>query len=337
VVKTGTLHFRFPQAPGEVWLADVRLHPVDEAMARRTIRFTPDTAAVLDEDSMCHLPGGSAAFVRPLVYDARASPGRLDAPYGQYLPDDALAGEVPGKLPFHLAAWALTPAERVQFKASRAPNTTRVWCYAPGYVCPDRLDVAGVKDVTGFEAHPVSLATAAVTSTPVGTAVGLTGGGEAADPWGPKEPIQPRLAATAMPQQTWATCSDGSPAVVMRETQSGTDVFLGVPALTPELVRPLGSEPPRNGEGADGAEGSAHRTRRDGARLRGGAGRPLTPLYRRRRRLRRTATTGPTGTRASSRARQKAHRADSVKVPRSRTSAQRRCQPCAIVFSCVVP
>lgn len=222
-----------------IWEEMVRLHPVDEAMARRTKRFTPDIAAILDEDSMCHLPGGSAAFVRPLVYDARASLGRSGAPYGQYLLDDALAGKVPAKLQFYLAAWALTPAERGQLKASRALNTTRVWCYAPGYVYSDRLDVAGIKEVTGFEAHPVSPAAAAVTPTPVGTAAGLTGGWEAANPWGPTGPIQPLFAVTATPQETWATYPDGSPAVVVRKTRGGTDVFLGVPALTPELVRAL--------------------------------------------------------------------------------------------------
>ena len=44
---------------------------------------------------------------------------------------------------------------------------------------------------------------------------------------------------TASPQETWATYADGSPAVVVRRAESATDVFLGVPALTPELVRAL--------------------------------------------------------------------------------------------------
>ena len=35
-------------------------------------------------------------------------------------------------------------------------GTTCVWCYAPGYVYPDRLDVAGIREVTGFEARPIS-------------------------------------------------------------------------------------------------------------------------------------------------------------------------------------
>ena len=216
-----------------IWEQLVRLHPVDEAMAKRTRPFAPDVAAILDEDSLCHLPGGSAAFAQPLIYEARASLGRSGAPYGQYLLDDALAGKVAAKLQFYLAAWALTPAERAQLKASRAPNTTRVWCYAPGYVYPDRLDVAGIKEVTGFEAKPVSPDTAAVTPTQVGTAAGLTDG------WGPTQPIQPLFTVTATPQETWATYADGSPAVVVRRTEGATDVFLGVPALTPELVRAL--------------------------------------------------------------------------------------------------
>ncbi len=222
-----------------IWEEMVRLHPVDEAMAKRARPFRPDIAAIVDEDSMCHLPGGSAAFARPLVYEARGSLGRSGAPYGQYLLDDVLTGKVPAKLQFYLAAWALTPAERAQLKASRTPNTTRVWCYAPGYVYPDRLDASGIREVTGFEARPVSPATATVTPTQVGVAAGLTDGPEATSGWGPTEPIQPLFTVAATPQETWATYEDGSPAVVVRRTGDATDVFLGVPALTPELVRAL--------------------------------------------------------------------------------------------------
>ena len=159
--------------------------------------------------------------------------GRSGAPYGQYLLDDALAGKVPAKLQFLLAAWALNPEERAQVKASRAPETTRVWCYAPGYIHPNRLDVSGIGEVTGFQARPASPGSAAVTPTEVGMAAGLTDG------WGPKEAIQPLFTVTATPQETWATYADGSPAVVVRRTGKETDVFLGVPALTPELVRGL--------------------------------------------------------------------------------------------------
>ena len=59
-----------------IWEEMVRLHPVDSAMLNRERPFTPDIAAILDEDSMCHLPGGSAALATELVYDALRAPGR---------------------------------------------------------------------------------------------------------------------------------------------------------------------------------------------------------------------------------------------------------------------
>jgi len=225
-----------------IWEQMVRLQPVDAALAKRTKPFTPDIAAILDEDSMCHLTGGSAPCARPLIYDSRAALGRCGAPYGQYLLDDALAGKVRAKLQFFLAAWALTPAERAQLAASRRSagfQPARVWCYAPGYITPDRREVAGIKEVAGFEAKLLPPALVRVTPTEVGKQAGLTEGWEAANKWGPKTPIEPLFTVAATPAETWATYEDGSPAVVVRRGPQGTDVFLGVPALTPELVRAL--------------------------------------------------------------------------------------------------
>ena len=48
-------------------------------------------------------------------------------------------------------------------RANRAPNTTRGWCDASGYICPDHLDMTGIQGVTGFEAKPVSPPTAKAT------------------------------------------------------------------------------------------------------------------------------------------------------------------------------
>ena len=221
-----------------IWEMMVALQPVDAALLQRRQRFTPEIAAIVDEDSMCHLPGGSAAFARPLIYDGRAALGRCGAPYGQYLLDDVIAQKVPAKLQVFLAAWALTAAERAALAAPH-PGQARVWCYAPGYVYPDRLDLAGIKDLTGFETRPVSLPSAAVTPTAAGQQAGLTEGWEALNPWAPKEPIQPLFAVTATPAETWAVYSDGSPAVVVRQSERGLEAFVGVPKLTPELLRAL--------------------------------------------------------------------------------------------------
>ncbi len=224
--------------PGEGWFNDAaiweeqkKLLPVEQAMIKRTRPFTPEIAAILGEDSLCHLTGGSSVAVKPLIYDARAALGRCGSPYGQFTLADALAGKVPAKLQIFLAAWSLSPAERRTLKANRPANTTRVWCYAPGYLLPDRFDIAAMSEVTGFKHRPVSPTLAEVTPTEEGRKVGLT------EPWGPKEAIQPLFSVEANAAETMATYKDGSPAVAVRRSPHGLDIFLGVPALTPELVR----------------------------------------------------------------------------------------------------
>ncbi|MDI9584579.1 MAG: hypothetical protein QM473_10205 [Acidobacteriota bacterium] len=216
-----------------IWDEIVRLRPVDEAMIRRAQPFTPDIAAIIDEDSMCHLPGGSAEFARPLIYEGRAALGRSGTGYGQYLLEDAIAGNVSAKLQVYLSAWALTPEERQALAANRRRGITRVWCYAPGYIYPDRQDIAGIEEITGFVAKAVALDSAEVTPTDTGRALGLS------EPWGPKAAIRPLFAVECAPDDALATYSDGSAAVAVRRSDAGTDVFVGVPKLTPELVRAL--------------------------------------------------------------------------------------------------
>jgi hypothetical protein len=251
--------------PGQGWFNDaaiweqiVRLRPVDEAMAIRKAPFTPEIAAVIDEDSMCHLTGGSALAARPLVYIGRHALGRSGAPYGQYLLEDVLAGHVPGRMQVFLSAWRLTAEQRKSLREKRltAPlqtgedhglwnrvrewfgggprrTVTRVWCWAPGYLYPDRADSAGIEEVTGFKAKAVTLPTAEAVPTELGRKQGL------AQAWGPKAKIEPLFSVEAAPGEVWATYSDGSPAVAVRRTKEGLDAFVGVPQLTPELLHAL--------------------------------------------------------------------------------------------------
>lgn len=245
--------------PGQGWFNDaaiwqeiVRLRPVDEAMMKRQAPFTPEVAAVIDEDSMCHLTGGSALAVRPLVYEGRAALGRSGAPYGQYLLSDVLEGNVPARMQVFLSAWRLTREQRQAlaeqrqagfwkkvsgwFGAGHASEVTRVWCWAPGYLYPDRADVAGIKEVTGFTAKAVKLPTAEVAPTELGRRHGL------ALAWGPKVKIEPLFSVEAEADEVWATYTDGSPAVAVRRSQAGLEVFVGVPQLTPELVQAVAKE-----------------------------------------------------------------------------------------------
>lgn len=226
--------------PAQGWFNDARiweemtlLHPLDAAMLERRRPFTPEIAAVVDEDSMCHLPGGSAVFATDLIYHARAALGRCGAPYGQYLLDDALSGHVPAKLQIFLSAWALSPEKRAALNARRAPGTVSVWCYAPGFLYPDRADISGIKEVTGFTAKTANVTTAEAAPTELGKKLGL------AAPWGIKQEIRPLFGVTASADVTLATYSDGTPAVAIRRTDQGSDVFVGVPQLTSELIRAL--------------------------------------------------------------------------------------------------
>jgi len=239
--------------PGQGWFNDaaiwreiVRLRPVDEAMCRRPQPFTPEIAAIIDETSMCHLAAGSAVAARPLIYEGRAALGRCGAPYGQYLMADALAGKVPARLLFYLSAWCLDDAQRQVLAAQRRDNiwttvtgwfgaqgTVRVWCWAPGYLRPERADLSGIAEVTGFTVRPAHVETAQATPTAYGRQRGL------ARAWGPTAKVTPLFTVEASGEEVWATYTDGSPAVAVRRAGTGYDVFVGVPQLTPELVHAL--------------------------------------------------------------------------------------------------
>jgi hypothetical protein len=214
-----------------IWEVQKKLMPVEQAMLKRARPFAPEIAAIVGEDSMCHLTGGSSVAAKPLIYDSRADLGRCGAPYGQFTLADALAGKVSAKLQVFLAAWSLTSSERRALTLNRPSNTTRVWCYAPGYLLPDRADINAMNEVTGFKHRAVSPASAEATPTEAGRKLGLT------KPWGPKEAVKPLFTVEATSEETLATYLDGSPAVAVRRSQCGVDIFVGVPALTPELVR----------------------------------------------------------------------------------------------------
>jgi beta-galactosidase len=216
-----------------IWEEMVLLRPLDAAMIERRGPFAPNIAAVVDEESMCHLPGGSAVVASNLIYDSRAALGRCGAPYGQYLLDDVLVGRVSAKLQIFLSAWALTPEKRATLAGRRTPGVVRAWCYAPGYLYPDRADAAGIKEVTSFEAKAADVATAEATPTQAGRKLGLVA------PWGPKHAIRPLFSVTASAEETLATYCDGTPAVAVRRSEKGVDVFVGVPQLTPEVIRAL--------------------------------------------------------------------------------------------------
>jgi len=187
--------------------------------------------------------------VRPLIYEARAALGRSGAPYGQYLLQDVIDGKVAARMQVFLSAWRLTAEQRqalaeqretgfwkkwtTRFGFGHGSDVMRVWCWAPGYLYSDHASATGIREVTGFKAKALTLPTAAATPTELGRKHGL------AQAWGTKTRIEPLFGVEAAPNEVWATYSDGSPAVAVRHTRAGYDVFVGVPQLTPELTHAL--------------------------------------------------------------------------------------------------
>jgi beta-galactosidase len=241
--------------PGQGWFNDaaiwqecVRLRPVDNAMLQRKEPFTPEIAAVIDETSMCYLTGGSSKAARPLIYEGRGALGRCGAPYGQYLMQDVIDGSVQARMQVFLSAWHLTPEQRTVLAEQRKrtlfhrmsgwfggddSRITRDGCWAPGLIYPERRDVDGVREVTGFKASLVNLPTAVVKPTEIGRKYGLL------KEWGPETKIDPLLSVEAASEEVRAVYSDGSAAVAMRKSKAGLDVFVGVPQLTPELIHAI--------------------------------------------------------------------------------------------------
>jgi hypothetical protein len=218
----------------EMWRIQSQLNPVEqEKLARRT-PFAPQIVAIVDENSMLHLSGQSRELAKPLVYDSRASFGRCGAPYGQVLLDDVASGCMAAPLQFFLAAWALTDQQRDMLHKNRRPGVTRVWCHAPGYVRPAGFDAEGITELTGFRVRAVNLDTTVVAPTPAGKDMGIT------TPWGQTTRLKPLFSVDPVPGDcVLATFSDGSAALVLRKSQTATDVYLAVPELTSQLVRAL--------------------------------------------------------------------------------------------------
>jgi hypothetical protein len=219
-----------------MWAEMKRLRALDEPLLKKPTPFRPQVAAVIDERAMLRVAAGGTSVTRPGIYEVRAPLGRIGAPYGQYLLDDALAGRVKAKLHVFLSAWSLTAAERTKLlKVTR--GSAKVWCYAPGWFDSEQTSLEAMRQLTGFEMKVVSPATPMATPTERGKLLGLE------KPLGGKQPVKPLLAAAdAKPEEVLATYADGSAAVALRRTPGGPSLFVGAPGLTSELLRLVARE-----------------------------------------------------------------------------------------------
>ena len=220
-------------ADPELWKVLDQVKEMDNEMLNRSKSYTPDIAVIIDEKSILHLAGGSDKIGRNLIYQSRAEFARCGVSWGQYMMEDLLNGNVFAPVQFFLSAWALTSDQREQLSSSRQPGVTRVWCYAPGYILPEKSDVSAMKSVSGFDHYLVELNSAVVTPTAEGTNLGINSS------WGVDQRIQPLFSVEDDSCVVLATYLDQKPAVAMRNSDSGIDIFIGTPQLTSELIRAI--------------------------------------------------------------------------------------------------
>ena len=214
-----------------MWVEMARLKALDEPLLENPLPFTPQVAAVIDEESMIRVAAGGDVLTRPGVYEVRGPLARTGAPYGQYLLDDVAAGRTRAKMYVFLTAWSLTADQRQQLLAATR-GRLRIWCYAPGYYDGNRASLEAMSELTGFKMSKLADVSAWAEPTSAGRALGL---GEA---FGVKKPIEPLFAAAdAAAPETLATYPDGSAAVALRRTEDGLSLFVGAAGLTSELLR----------------------------------------------------------------------------------------------------
>lgn len=223
---------------GTGWFKDKRmwrqmelLKALDQPMLDKPRPFRPQVAAVVDERSMLRVAFGGSVASGPCVSEARRNLARSGAPYGQYLLDDVTAGRVKAKMYIFLNAWCLSPEQRERIlEATR--GTLRVWCYAPGYQEPQRVNEKAMKELTGFRLVKVQPATAQASPTENGHQHGLK------NEFGVESPVTPLFAAAdASPDETMATYADDSAAIALRKTNDGWSLFIGTPGLSTQILR----------------------------------------------------------------------------------------------------
>ncbi|HEY3897351.1 MAG TPA: beta-galactosidase [Chthoniobacter sp.] len=216
-----------------MWEQMKKLSVLDDTLLQSPTPFHPEIAAVLDEPSMWHVAAGGQAVSGPCVYEARASLGRIGAPYGQYLLDDVAAGKVHAKLYVFLNAWSLTKDQREKLRDATRGSAC-IWCYAPGWFDGNILSPQqqATLELTGFQTTALGRYKAWATPSAAGKEAGLT------QPFGVQKMLTPVLTASATPQETLFTYPGKSAAVTQHTTASGhTSIFVGAPGLTSELLR----------------------------------------------------------------------------------------------------
>ncbi len=208
-----------------------RLEPVDRVFLENRFPYQPEVAAVIDEHSMLETSASAWTVTQAGIYRVRRPLARMGAPFGQYLLDDVVRGRVHAKLYVFLDAWQLSAAQRKALRANTR-GACNIWCFAPALHDGGRASPEAMRELTSFRLVQVSMVKALATPTDVGKQLGLK------TSLGVDRPVTPLFAAAdATLGETLATYADGSPAVALRQTARGWSMFVGVPGLTPDLLR----------------------------------------------------------------------------------------------------
>jgi len=214
-----------------MWAAMKKLGKMDEPMLAHPVPFRPQVASVIDEHAMELVAEGGHTVTRPGIYEARAALGRMGAPYGQYLLDDATKGRIPARMLVFHNAWTLSAEQLSRLKQSTRDRVS-VWCYAPGLFDSDLKSPAAMEKLTGFEMKELVGVQAMATPTAAGRKLGIL------KPFGITRSLRPLFAAAnAKPEEILAVYPDGSAALALRRIGRGASLFVGPPVLTSELLR----------------------------------------------------------------------------------------------------
>jgi len=121
---------------GRGWFRDARvwdvrraLAPLENALARRTRPYSPEIAAVVDEESFLDYGCGSSALLGPVL--SRQGFATCGATYGQYFLDDILENPLEARVYVILVAADLPPAKAARLAAFKAARPAAVFVENP--------------------------------------------------------------------------------------------------------------------------------------------------------------------------------------------------------------
>lgn len=221
-----------------LWEMQKILNPLDGEVCRRVRGYEPEVALVQDEESMLHVLPNSAKLNGKLVSGARQTVNRAGVSHGQYLLFDVLERPLAAKLQIFQSCWCLSDADVAELVRQKRENPAwRVWCWAAGAQDENgREDLARMGELNGFRMarHDLVADSRVIAKA---TEAGLREGLRKGVWFGTTPKVGLAYTVTdARPDEVWARYPNGDPAIVVRKSGKGGDIFLGVADLSSNLV-----------------------------------------------------------------------------------------------------